>query len=955
MFTWLSSQLRMARYGHNHHTSLFFYFFLFCYPLIPMALSELSSTERATMINISKSLNVSWNINSEPNPCLWKGVKCNPPTNSSVTQISLSKFSLSSSDFLPIVCQLESLQILDVSVNHLTTIPSEFLTACGKIDGLKRLNFSFNNLVFSLPDFVGFAGLESLDLSHNHLRGGIGSELDGLVGLRSLNLSFNNFTGTIPTLLGESMLLEELQLSVNAFQGKIPVEIAGYRNLTLIDLSTNHLSGSVPASFGELSKLEVLILSSNSLTGVIPESLSNITSLTRFAANLNNFTGAVPGGITKHLKNLDLSYNNLRGSIPSDLLSPSDLTTVDLSNNLLQGSIPTNLSQGLVRLRLGSNSLVGMIPSATLPLQNLVYLEMENNKLNGSIPPELGSCSKLALLNLAENRLSGALPVELGNLTSLQVLKLQSNNLAGGIPTAITKLTKLSVLNISMNALTGSIPTTISNLQNLINMNLQGNYLNGSIPNTIGSMSSLLELQLGHNSLSGNIPMMPISLQIVLNLSSNHFEGEIPNHLSRLGGLEILDLSNNKFSGQIPSFLSDQMGALTQLILSNNQLSGVIPNFNSWVVVNTTGNMGLFNATPPSSVKKGNSKALIIALAAVAGAVATGAITILAVSLSRHSYRVNDEQVESGEDVPLPEVLQGSLLTANAIHRSSIDFSTAMEAVSDPANIELKTRFSTYYKATMPSGSSYFVKKLNWSDKIFQLGSHDRFENDLQIFGKLSNSNVMTPLAYFTTVDSAYLFYEFAPKGTLFDALHCSSDNAMDWASRYSSAVGVAQGLAFLHGCTSGPILLLDLSSRSILLKSLKEPLIGDAELCKVIDPSKSTGSLSTVAGSVGYIPPEYAYTMRVTVAGNIYSFGVILLELLTGRPAVSEGIELANWVLTNSGQQDKILDLTISRTSSAVRSQMLAVLKVALGCVSVSPEARPRMKTVLRMLLNAR
>ncbi|PRQ24406.1 putative protein kinase RLK-Pelle-LRR-XI-1 family [Rosa chinensis] len=126
----------------------------------------------------------------------------------------------------------------------------------------------------------------------------------------------------------------------------------------------------------------------------------------------------------------------------------------------------------------------------------------------------------------------------------------------------------------------------------------------------------------------------------------------------------------------------------------------------------------------------------------------------------------------------------------------------------------------------MPSGSSYFVKKLNWSDKIFQLGSHDRIENDLQIFGKLSNSNIMTHLAYFTTVDSAYLFYEFALKGTLFDTLHCSSDNAMDWASRYSSAVGVAQGLAFLHGYTSGPILLLDLSNRSILLKSLKRVLL---------------------------------------------------------------------------------------------------------------------------------
>ncbi|XP_031385538.1 leucine-rich repeat receptor-like tyrosine-protein kinase PXC3 [Punica granatum] len=174
-------------------------------------------------------------------------------------------------------------------------------------------------------------------------------------------------------------------------------------------------------------------------------------------------------------------------------------------------------------------------------------------------------------------------------------------------------------------------------------------------------------------------------------------------------------------------------------------------------------------------------------------------------------------------------------------------------------------------------------------------------------------------------------------------------------AIAYILAVSVAQGLAFLHDCSSGPIFLLDHSSKSILLKSMKEPKVGDIELCKVIDLSKSTGSLSTVAGSVGYIPPEYAYTLRMTTTGNVYSFRVVLVELLTGKPAVSEGTELAKWVLAKSSQWDRILDISVSRTSSAVRSQTLDVLKIALNCVSPSLEARPKMKSVLRMLLNAR
>ncbi|GKC42404.1 leucine-rich repeat receptor-like tyrosine-protein kinase PXC3 [Tanacetum coccineum] len=235
--------------------------------------------------------------------------------------------------------------------------------------------------------------------------------------------------------------------------------------------------------------------------------------------------------------------------------------------------------------------------------------------------------------------------------------------------------------------------------------------------------------------------------------------------------------------------------------------------------------------------------------------------------------------------------------------------------------------------------------------QIFQLGTHDLFETELEILGRLTNSSVMIPLAYTLTSRSAYLFYEFTDKGSLFDVLHGSMGRGLDWTNRYSIALGVANGLAFLHGYASGPITLLDLSSKVVMLKSLNEPQIGDIELSKVIDPSKSTGNLSAVAGSVGYVPPEYAYTMRVTMAGNVYSFGVILLELLTGKTAVSEGSELAKWVLSKSKQNDnldQILDSTVSRTSPATRDQMLA-------CVSESPEARPEMRSVLCMLLDVR
>ncbi|XAR55629.1 Receptor protein-tyrosine kinase [Bertholletia excelsa] len=954
----------MTWYVINFTCVFFIFFLLRCHSV----LSQLSSSQTTVMHNLyhliekDSTCPPTWNnLTTYPEPCSWKGVHCNS-NKSAVIHLHLPFFSISSPQFLGNVCKIETLESIDLSNNHLSFLPSSSISDCGKISGLKVLNFSKNKLSGPLPTFVGFPSLQYLDLSYNHLGGYINSQLDGLGGLKSLNLSFNHFTSSVP--IGKWGLLEELSLSINNFYGEIPQEIGRYSNLGSIDLSGNNLSGLIPDEFENLSKLRVLVLSSNNLRGGIPKFLSSIQNLFRFAANQNKFSGPVPSGITNNLRYLDLSYNMLSGPLPNDLLSQPNLQSLDLSNNRLEGSIPPEeMSPSLTRLRLESNSLKGEIPSSLFgSLQNLTYLELQGNSLSGPVPPELGFCKCLALLNLANNKLTGPVPKQLTNLANLQELKLQFNKLVGEIPIEIIRLQNLRKLNLSSNQLNGSIPESISSLTRLTNLDLRGNNLTGAIPASIGKLKFLLELQLANNQLGGKIESMPMSLQIALNLSSNHFGGPIPASLYKLSELEVLDLSNNQFNGTIPEYLT-RLGSLTELLLSNNKLSGVIPKFGNYVFLDVRGNEGLINVTsspntPPSAQNKRKAVVEGVLIAVAVAVTFVGVAGAIAVTIARRFYKINEEQVQCQEGFAQPQLIRGNLLTSNTIHRSNIDFPKALAAVTVPANITLKTRFSTYYKAVMPSGISYLVKKLNWSDKIFQLGGHEKFGEELQVLGRLNNSNIMTPLAYILTSESAYLFYEFAQKGTLFDALHGSSGEALDWARRYSIAIGLAQGLSFLHGCTTGPILLLDLSSKSILLRSLKEPQIGDIELCKVIDPSKNTSSLSTVAGSVGFIPPEYAYTMRVTMAGNVYSFGVVLLELLTGKPAVSEGTELAKWVLSKSmkqGKLDQILDTSLSRTSTGVRNQMLAVLKVAIACVSVSPEARPKTESLLRLLLNAR
>ncbi|MED6120812.1 hypothetical protein PIB30_024378 [Stylosanthes scabra] len=959
----------MATYNCMYTSSFLSVFLLYsCFSPI-MVFSQLSQNQATTMASLSNLLapSVTWNTANHSNPCSWNGVTCDS-TKSHVIMISLSGNSLNSSDFLPVLCQIETLQHIDVSNNSLSSIPHDFITECGKIKDLKLLNFSGNNLSGSLPTFNGFAALEYLDMSFNVLESSIDIQLDEMISLKTLNLTGNKFNGHLPTKLGKSMVLEQLLLAKNQFQGEIPEEqLFSYENLTLIDLSENHLSGAIPSHIVHLSKLQTLFLSSNNLSGPIPMSILNITTLVRFAANQNNFNGSLPSAISNNLISLDLSYNDLSGPIPKNILSSPRMEVVDLSNNRLSGTLLlTSISPSIVRLRLGNNLLQGNIPSdAFAKAQNLTYLELESNELTGGIPAMLGSCHNLALLDLSQNHLSGILPAELGNLSNLQVLNLQMNKLNGTITTPFQngQLQKLLKLNLSMNSLTGSIPSQISSLSNLRFLHLQQNNMSGSIPSSIGNSPALLDLQLGGNQLSGAIPSMPLTLQVSLNLSHNNFSGSIPSSLSILYNLEILDLSYNKFSGGVPDDLT-KMAALTQLLLNNNQLSGLLPRFRDFVHVEYNGTSLVpaptsDNTTPNYSQvsrKKGSSVVLAILVAIAAAVFLVGLITLLVVLVSRRYSKVNNEHVHSGEDHGLPQILQSRLLTPNGLHRSNIDFSKAMEAVAETSNVTLKTKFSTYYKAIMPSGSIYFVKKMNSTERALPASSHARFGKEMEALAKLNNSNVMTPLAYVLSSDAAYTLYEFVSNGSLFDVLHHGSmGNSLDWASRYSIAVGVAQGLSFLHGITSSPILLLDLSSKSIMLKSLKEPLVGDIEHYKVIDPSRSTGNFSAVAGSVGYVPPEYAYTMKVTVAGNVYSFGVILLELLTGKPAVTEGTELVKWVLRNSMNKDYIIDSNVSKTSQAVRNQMISILQIALVCVSTSPGSRPKMKSVLRMLLNAR
>ncbi|KAH7843792.1 hypothetical protein Vadar_020778 [Vaccinium darrowii] len=517
----------MGRYVHvTSHLLLLFFLFHF-------VVSEIPSNQRNTMSKLYKLLQNNtfqyqfpWYSDMDPDPCSWTGVICNS-NNSSISEFSFQYFSLSNSDFLPVLCQIDTLESINLYNNRLSSIPSGFMTGCGNLSRLRSLDFSGNRLSGSLPNFHGFLKLEILDLSDNMLSGTISLQLDGLVSLKILKLGSNQFTGSVPTHFGKSMVLEILWIYSNKFVGKIPEEIANYSNLVAIYLRDNNLSGSIPDRFGELSNLQILDLSYNNLSCGIPQN----------AENQNSFSGAIPPGITKFLTSLDLSHNQLNGLIPSDLLSQSNLQKVDLSYNSLEGPVPENISSSLEWLVLGNNRLDGKIPSSSFRgLQKLNVLDLHNNSLGGSIPSELGFCMNLTVLDLAWNQLTGLLPVELGNLSNLWRLNLEANKLVGEIPIQISQLQKLRLLNISWNSLTGLLPVELGNLSNLLELNLEANKLVGEIPIQITQLQGLVLLDISWNSLNGSIPSAISGLQNLhyLDLRGNNLSGSIPESIGTL-------------------------------------------------------------------------------------------------------------------------------------------------------------------------------------------------------------------------------------------------------------------------------------------------------------------------------------------------------------------------------------------------------------------------------------
>ncbi|XP_031283851.1 leucine-rich repeat receptor-like protein kinase PXL1 [Pistacia vera] len=982
--------------------------FLYCYIGLSLVFAEgaqtIANDELSTLLAIKASLIdplnklMDWKLpnNVVENKflhCNWTGVSCN--SRGFVDKIDLSNMNLngSVSESIQGLRRLSSLNIccneftssLPKSLSNLTALKSfdvsqnnlfgSFPTGLGKASGLTSVNASSNNFSGFLPEDLGNAtSLESLDLRGGFFEGPIPTSFKNLQKLKFLGLSGNNLTGKIPPELGQLSSLETTILGYNEFEGEIPEEIGNLTNLQYLDLAVGSLSGQIPPTLGRLKQLTTVYLYNNNFTGRIPLELGNSTSLVFLDLSANQISGKIPVELAelKNLQLLNLMCNKLTGFIPDKLGELTKLEVLELWKNSLTGSLPMKLGQNspLQWLDVSSNSLTGEIPPSLCSSGNLTKLILFNNSFSGIFPISLSACKSLVRVRMQNNLISGTIPVGLGNLPLLQRLELAKNNLTGQIPEDFSQSTSLSFIDVSWNHLESSVPSSILSIPNLQTFMASHNNLQGKIPNQFQDCPSLSVLDLSSKSLSGEISESIASCEklVTLNLRNKQLTGEIAKSIARMPTLSILDLSNNTLVGRIPENFGTSP-ALEMLNLSYNQLEGPVPSNGILTTINPNdliGNAGLCGGVLPpcsqrQSARTGQSRNKHINHIIIG--FVTGALVIITLAtafftgkwLYKRWYLYNsffdDLFKKSCREWPWRLI---------AFQRLNFTSSDILSCIKE-SNIIGMGGTGIVYKAEVHRPHMIVaVKKLWRSDNDIENG--DDLFGEVSLLGRLRHRNIVRLLGYLHNETDVMMVYEYMPNGSLGAALHDKEAGRLliDWVSRYNIAVGVAQGLNYLHHDCQPPVIHRDIKSNNILLDANLEARIADFGLARMMVHKNET--VSTVAGSYGYIAPEYGYTLKIDEKSDIYSFGVVLLELLTGKmpldPAFGESIDIVEWVLRKLKSNRTLveaLDPSIAGQCKHVQEEMLLVLRIALLCTAKLPKDRPSMRDIITMLGEAK
>ncbi|KAG6638226.1 MDIS1-interacting receptor like kinase 2-like [Carya illinoinensis] len=880
---------------------------------------------------------------------------------------------------------LRNLTILYVSRNNLSgSIPEE----TGRLNSLTQLSLYKNSLEGFIPTSLGnlrnltilylwknkFSGsipeeigrldsLVELSLFQNRLEDHIPTSLENLRNLIILYLSENNLSGSIPKEIGRLNSLTELDLSLNRLEGHIPTSLGNLRNLTTLYIYQNQLSGSIPKELGHLNSLTYLALDKNQLQGPIPHSFANLSNLQELHLRDNRLSGPIPQGIggSMNMKSLQLSRNQFTGSLPESICHGGSLQNFSIFNNGFRGQVPQSLKNctSLKRVFLNGNQLTGDISQVFGAYPNLTIIDLSHNNFYGKISSKWGQCLKLGTLKMSGNNISGSIPPEIGNWIQLHVLDLSLNHIVGEIPKELRKLTSLEKLWLNGNHLSGSILVEFDSLSNLEFLDISSNKLCKSLPRNFGNgFSKLYHLNLSHNNFSEELPISLMSLFQLskLDLSYNSLIGEIPSESSKMQSLEVLNLSHNHLSGVIPTTFQEMHGLL-HVDVSYNELHGLIPNSKAFLdapLEALQGNKGLcgnVKVMPPCKhlSKRGHKVVFVIIFPLLGSLLVLFVFFQVLLILQRRKKDQHLQLEQSDKD-------EGGFLFVSSTFDGRKMYEEIMRATEAFNEIYCigKGGYGITYKAKLSSGDMVAVKKLH------QLLDNEKrsqkaFLNEIKALTKIRHRNIVKLHGFCSHARHSFLVYEYLEMGSLARMLENEEDaKELEWSKRLNVVKGVAYALSYMHHDCSPPIIHRDIKSNNILLDSQFEAHVSDFGTAKILEPDSS--NWTSLAGTYGYIAPELAYTMKITEKCDVYSFGVLALEVIMGKYPGDfiSSVKSSNPSIEMSIQLKDVFDQRLPFPMPQVEVELIRVAEIATECLNDLPESRPTMHMISKVLVAA-
>ncbi|KAK1429708.1 hypothetical protein QVD17_11925 [Tagetes erecta] len=771
-----------------------------------------------------------------------------------------------------------------------------------------------------------------------------GSIPDNTIGkltkLQFLDLSNNQITD-LPSDFWSLGSLKNLNLSNNKISMNLPSNIGNFGSLEKLDLSFNNFFGKFPDSISSLTSLQVLNLSQNQFNSTVPLGIINCHSLTSVDFSWNNFSGYLPDGFGSSfskLKSLNLAGNEITGK-GSDFMKLESLSYLNISKNLFQGSVVEIFQEPLEVIDLSSNHFEGHISQLNFS-SHLAYLDLSYNGISGVIFSSLSQTHNLKHLNLAMNRFLEQRLININSLPSLEYLNLSNTNLIGRISIDMSMLTHLKTLDLSRNHLTGKIPVL--------------------------SLEALQNLDLSFNNLSGEIP---ISL------------------LKKLPWMERFNFSYNNLTLCDSEFSSKTLQ------------SAFIGSSNSCPIA---ANPNLLKSKTRS--RKGLELALALTVSIV---FLLGALLFCAFgcrkktqmwAVKQDSYK--EEQVMSGpfsfqtdSTTWVADVKVATLVPVVIFEKPLLNF-TFSDLLSATSNFDRGTllaegRFGPVYRGFLPGGIHVAVKVLVHGSTM----TDQEAARELEYLGRIKHPNLVPLTGYCLAGEQRIAIYDYMENGNLHNLLHdlplgvqgtedWSSDtwevdgnnsNGIEnvgsegllttWRFRHKVALGTARALAFLHHGCSPSIIHRDVKASSVYLDYNLEPRLSDFGLSKIFGNDLED---EITRGSPGYIPPEFlnqdgsSSPYAITPKSDVYGFGVILFELITGKRPVEDGYpddnfskdaNLVSWVrgLVRKNRVSQVIDPKIRETGA--EGQMVEALKIGYLCTADLPAKRPSMQQVVGLL----